>query len=531
MITGVPASKGLERYGITNLGSVRWNLSPPALYEEAIRRSEGQLAHFGPLVVNTGRYTGRSPNDKFIVRDASSEQLVWWGDINRPMEPGVYDHLRSRVLASLQNHDLFVQDCFVGAATEYRLPIRVIATEAWHALFAHNMFIRPTAEELAEHAPQFTVIHAPRFKAQPEIDHTNSEAFIILNFGAREVLIGGTSYAGEIKKSIFSVMNFLLPQQGVLPMHCSANTGSDGDLALFFGLSGTGKTTLSITSDRTLVGDDEHGWTEEGVFNFEGGCYAKVIRLSKQGEPEIYATTQQFGTILENVGITSGSQYLDLNDDTLTENTRASFPISFLTNASPTGIGPQPANVVMLSADAFGVMPPISRLTPEQAVYYFLSGYTARVGGTERGVTEPQATFSPCFGAPFMALHPSVYAKLLKERLSKGHIGVWLVNTGWSGGAYGVGSRIQLSYTRAMLRAALDGALANVEYRTDQTFGLQVPMTCPGMPAEVLDARSTWADLAAYDEQAKRLAGMFVDHFQQFADTVDETVLLGGPHV
>jgi phosphoenolpyruvate carboxykinase (ATP) len=499
------------------------------LYEEAIRRREGRLAHLGPLVVRTGQYTGRAPNDKFIVREPSSVDKVWWGKVNRPMEPDSFEALRRRLLAYLQGKDLFVQDCFAGADPDYRLPIRVITETAWHSLFARDMFIQAKREELAVHVPQFTVLHVPNFHALPELDGTHSEVFVIINFGQRLVLVGGTQYAGEIKKSIFTVLNYLLPQQSVLSMHCSANIGAEGDVAIFFGLSGTGKTTLSADPARTLIGDDEHGWSDRGVFNFEGGCYAKVIRLSAQAEPEIYATTRRFGTILENVAFDSLTGRLNLDDDSLTENTRAAYPITHIPNATREGVGGHPTNIIMLTADAFGVLPPIARLTPAQAMYHFLSGYTAKVAGTEKGVTEPQATFSTCFGAPFMALAPTVYAGLLGEKIARHKVNVWLVNTGWSGGTYGVGKRMAIAHTRAMVHAALGGALNDVPTTPDPTFGIAVPRACPDVPAEVLDPRTTWADPAAYDAQARKLAAMFAENFATYAEQVAPEVRAAGP--
>ncbi len=520
---------GLENHGIKNVNSVYWNLSTPALYEEAIRRREGRLAHLGPLVVRTGQHTGRAPNDKFIVHEPTSEDKVWWGKVNRPMEPANFETLYRRLLAYLQGRDVFVQDCFAGADLQYRVPIRVITETAWHSLFARDMFIQATPEQLAEHVPQFTLINVPNFHAIPEVDGTRSEVFIVLNFEKRLVLIGGTQYAGEIKKSIFTLMNYLLPQQNVLSMHCSANIGPNGNVAIFFGLSGTGKTTLSADPNRTLIGDDEHGWSDRGVFNFEGGCYAKVIRLSPTAEPEIYETTRRFGTILENVAFDSATGRLNLDDDSLTENTRAAYPISHIPNATRDGLGGHPTNIIMLTADAFGVLPPIAKLTPAQAMYHFLSGYTAKVAGTEKGVTEPQATFSTCFGAPFMVLSPAVYANLLGEKIAKHKVNVWLVNTGWSGGPYGVGQRMKIAYTRAMVHAALEGALNDVPTIPDPIFGIAVPIACSNVPPEVLNPRNTWSDKAAYDAQARKLAGMFVENFKAFAGDVTAEVRAAGP--
>ena len=521
---------GLEQHGIQNVNAVYWNLHTPGLYEAAIERHEGHLAHLGPLVVRTGHHTGRSPNDKFIVREPTSVDQIWWDHVNHPMEPAAFAALYRRALAYVQGKDLFVQDCFVGADPAYRLPIRVITETAWHSLFARNMFLQAGPDELMSHVPQFTVVHVPHFHAIPEQDGTASEAFIVLDFGQGLVLIGGTAYAGEIKKSIFTVMNYLLPPQGLLSMHCAANADANGAVALFFGLSGTGKTTLSTDATRTLIGDDEHGWSEHGVFNLEGGCYAKVIRLSAEAEPEIYQTTRRFGTILENVGFDSATDRVDLDDDALTENTRASYPISHIPRATRTGVGGHPTTILMLAADAFGVLPPIARLTPAQAMYHFLSGYTAKVAGTEQGVTEPEATFSPCFGAPFMALSPTVYAGLLGDKIAKHGVDVWLVNTGWSGGPYGVGQRMKIDLTRAMVRAAVTGALADVPTTTDPTFGLAVPTACPDVPSAVLNPRSTWADPEAYEAQAKRLAGMFAENFRAFADAASPAVRAASPH-
>ncbi|MBX3066474.1 MAG: phosphoenolpyruvate carboxykinase [Anaerolineae bacterium] len=525
----VHSSYGIENHGLKNVNAVYWNLSTAPLYEEAIRRREARLAHLGALIVRTGQHTGRSPNDKFIVDEPESSSKVGWGKINKPMTVAHFDMLYRRMLAYLQGKDLFVQDCYAGADEAYRLPIRVITEYAWHSLFAHDMFIHASKEELATHVPEFTVIDAPNFKAVPEIDGTKSEVFIVINFARKLVLIGGTQYAGEIKKSIFSVLNYLLPQRNVLSMHCSANIGPDGDTAVFFGLSGTGKTTLSADPNRTLIGDDEHGWSDNGVFNFEGGCYAKVINLSAQAEPEIYATTRRFGTILENVAFESESGRLDLNDSSLTENTRAAYPIDYIPNASKTGMGGHPKNIIMLTADAFGILPPIARLTPSQAMYHFLSGYTAKVAGTERGVTEPQATFSTCFGAPFMTLPPTAYANLLGEKIAQHNVNVWMINTGWSGGPYGVGKRIKIAYTRAMITAILDGSLQDVEMRIDPHFGFAVPTSCPNVPAEVLEPRSTWTDSASYDWNAQNLVNMFADNFRNFESQVTSEVRSAGP--
>src|SRR5476651_1864013 len=509
MSTDVERGRGLDREGIKT-ARVHWNLSPAALYEEAVRRQEGLIAADGPLACRTGHHTGRSPNDKFIVREPSSEAEVAWGKVNRPMDAAQFDLLHQDLLSSLADKELFVLHCFAGADPAYRLPVLVVNEFAWHNLFCRNLFIDdPAAADAA--APQFTVIDSPSFKADPTRHGSNSDVMIALHFAKKLVLIVGSSYAGEMKKSIFSVLNFILPLQNVLSMHCSANIGRGGDVALFFGLSGTGKTTLSSDPDRMLIGDDEHGWSDRGVFNFEGGCYAKTIRLSAEAEPQIYATTRRFGTVLENVVVDPDTRALDLDDDRYTENTRAAYPIAFIDNAVPSGQGGHPHNVVMLTADAFGVLPPIARLSPDGAMYHFLSGYTAKVAGTEKGVTEPKATFSTCFGAPFLPLPPSRYATMLGDRIDTHRANVWLVNTGWTGGPYGVGKRMKIAQTRAMIRAALSGALDAVAYEKDPIFNLDIPVSCPDVPSDVLRPRTTWADGAAYDGQAAKLARMFVD--------------------
>lgn len=520
---------GLENHGLYNLNAIYWNLPTPALYEQAILRHEGALSHLGPLVVRTGHHTGRSANDKFIVKESGSQEHIWWGKINRPLAAENFDQLHLRMASYLQMKDVYVQDCFAGADADYRMPIRIITEHAWHSLFAHNLFIQPTADELKEHVPAFTVINAPRFHSNPEIDGTRSETFICVNFAKRLILIGGTSYAGEIKKSIFSVLNYLLPFKGVLPMHCSANIGADGQSALFFGLSGTGKTTLSADRSRILIGDDEHGWSDNGVFNFEGGCYAKLIKLSPQAEPEIYSTTKRFGTIIENVTMDATTRRLDLDDGLLTENTRGAYHISAIPNASDTGRGGHPSNIIFLTCDAFGVLPPISRLTAEQAMYHFVSGYTARVAGTEKGVTEPSPVFSACYGAPFMPLHPHRYAELLGQRIKQSSAKVWLINTGWTGGPCGVGQRIAIPATRAMVHAALDGQLDGVATREDPVFGVQVPVGCPGVSDGLLNPRSTWKDPAAYDAQAQRLAAMFKANFDEVSAEVSDALKSAGP--
>ncbi len=518
------------RHGLQTTSQVRWNLGVAALYEEALRRQEGQLAEGGALVVLTGQHTGRSPNDKFIVQEPSSVEQVGWGKVNRPFDPARFDALHQRVLAHLGSRDLFIQDCIAGADPAFQRSIRVITETAWHSLFVRTMFL-PTAEgyqpETCE--PAFTVLHAPTFQAEPSRDGTTSATFILLHFGKRLVIIGGTSYAGEIKKSIFTVMNYLLPLQGVLSMHCAANIGAQGDVALFFGLSGTGKTSLSADPRRTLIGDDEHGWSDHGVFNIEGGCYAKMIRLSPEAEPEIFAATRRFGTVLENVVMDPVTRQLDLNDESLTENTRGAYPISFIQNATPLGRGGHPSNVIMLTCDAFGVLPPIAKLTPAQAMYHFLSGYTAKVAGTEKGITEPQATFSTCFGAPFMVLNPGVYATLLGEKIAKHHVTCWLINTGWTGGPYSVGTRIKISETRAMVEAALNGSLAHAPTVTDSIFGLARISQCPGVSETILDPQATWSDPRAYDAKAKELAAKFQANFAAFQSSVSADILAAQP--
>lgn len=523
------SSFGLENHGLSNVGKVHWNHNTPMLYEEIIRKNEGCLVHLGPIAVRTGLHTGRAAKDKFIVEEPESKDKVWWGKVNKPFTVEKFEFMFRRLQAYLQGREIYVQDCFAGYDPKYRLPIRIITETAWHNLFARNMFIQGKDEELENHEPKFTVIHVPNFQAIPEIDGTNSEAFILLNLRRKMVLIGGTSYAGEIKKSIFTVLNYLLPQENVLSMHCSANVGAGDDVALFFGLSGTGKTTLSADPERKLIGDDEHGWSADGVFNFEGGCYAKVINLSKESEPEIYETTRRFGTILENVSFDVITRRLDLDDATLTENTRAAYPIHHIPNSKRESKAGHPNNVIMLTADAFGVLPPIARLTPEQAMYHFISGYTAKIAGTEAGVTEPQATFSACFGAPFMVLHPSKYATLLADKIRKHNVNCWLVNTGWTGGPYGTGKRMSIQYTRAMLKAALTGELNEIDYRTDPIFNFSVPTSCPNVPAEILDTRNTWDDKNKYDKKAAHLAHLFIDNFKQFENETPDEVKAAGP--
>ena len=525
--SNVPA--GLETHGLRDPGKVCWNLSAAALYEHAIHNDEGSVSSDGPLVVQTGQHTGRSAGDKFIVCDETTEGEVWWGEVNAPYSPKQFDELHEQMCNYLKGKDLYIQDCFVGADPDYRLPIRIISELAWHNLFARNMFLEASVEEHASHQPQFTVITAPGFTANPETDGTHSETFIIINFSRRLVIIGGTTYAGETKKAIFSVMNYLMPFRGVLPMHASANIGPDGATAIFFGLSGTGKTTLSADPERTLIGDDEHGWSDNGIFNFEGGCYAKVINLSAEQEPEIYQTTRTFGTVLENVIMDEQTRKIDLDDSTLTENTRGSYPITQIPNAELSGRGGCPDNVVFLTCDAFGVLPPIARLSSAQAMYHFINGYTAKVAGTEKGVTEPVPTFSPCYGGPFLPLHPQRYAKMLGERIDRHNVTVWFINTGWTGGPYGVGERMAIHHTRAIVNAALGGKLHGVSTTTHPVFGLEVPVQCPGIPAEVLDPRNTWSDKVAYDQQARKLARLFENNFTKYSDDVSDAVRVAGP--
>jgi len=516
--------------GIATDAKLHTNLGTAALLEHALARGEGKLAAHGPLVVETGRFTGRSVKDKFVVRDSTTEDSINWGAINQPMSPEHFANLKADFMAELKGQEeLYVADLFGGSQPEYRVNVRVITQMAWHSLFVRTLLVRPTDAELANFAPEYTIINLPSFKADPERHGCRSDTVIAVNFTEKLILIGNTEYSGEMKKGVFGLLNYLLPEQGVMPMHCSANIGADGKTAIFFGLSGTGKTTLSADASRTLIGDDEHGWSDSAVFNFEGGCYAKVIDLSAEGEPEIYATTRMFGTILENVAMDEDTREIDFTDTSKTENTRGAYPIEFIPNTSEKNLGPVPSNVVMLTADAFGVMPPISRLTPEQAMYHFLSGYTAKVAGTEIGVTEPEATFSTCFGAAFMPRHPSVYGNLLKKRIAEGNAQCWLFNTGWTGGKYGVGNRMPLKATRALLNAALDGKMDNVEFRKDPNFGFDVPVFVPaleeqGIDQTILDPRATWADKEAYDAMAQHLVQLFVNNFEQFKAYVDDGV-------
>ena len=520
----------LDSYGIREPARVYWNLTTPELYEEIARRSEGILSNHGALILDTGEHTGRAAKDKAIVREPGSEDKVFWGDVNKDFPQERFNALKERMMAHARGRDLFVQDTFVGADAKYRLPVRIVTELAWHSLFARTMFI-DNQKEAGQRQPEFTVINFPRFQADPQRDGTRSPTFILMDFSQKLVLIGGTSYAGETKKSVFTLMNYLLPQRGVMSMHCSANVGAGGDVAIFFGLSGTGKTTLSADPDRRLIGDDEHGWSDDGVFNFEGGCYAKVIKLSPEAEPDIYRTTRMFGTILENVVYDPTTREIDLDDASKTENTRASYPLSSINNIVPEGHAGNPRNIIMLTADAFGVLPPVARLSPEQAMYHFLSGYTAKVAGTEKGIKEPEATFSTCFGAPFMVLHPGVYADLLGKKVSQHNAACWLINTGWSGGPYGVGKRMKIGYTRAMIRAILSGQLAEVETTPDPIFGVKVPNSCPDVPAEVLQPRNTWADKGAYDKQARDLARRFSENFEKYEAGVTEAVRAVAPKV
>ena len=525
-------NNSLEALGIVDPASVYWNLSTAALYEEAVARREGIVAVDGPIVCRTGAHTGRSPGDRFLVDEPSSSANIAWGEVNRPIAPDRFAAVHQAVIEHLRGKDLFVQDCYAGANPAYRLPLRVVTERAWHGLFARHMFItEPDRAKLASHRPELTVINVGSCHADTAVHGTNSDVFILIDFSKQLVLIGGTGYAGEIKKSVFTVMNYLLPLRQVMPMHCSANIGVGGDTALFFGLSGTGKTTLSSDSTRRLIGDDEHGWSDQGVFNFEGGCYAKMIRLSADAEPQIYATTRRFGTVLENVTIDPVTRRLDLDDDSVTENTRAAYPLEAIDSFVASGQGGHPRHVIMLTADAFGVLPPIARLTPAGAMYHFLSGYTAKVAGTERGVTEPSATFSTCFGAPFMVLPPTTYASLLGERIATHGTTAWLVNTGWTGGAYGVGRRMPIAHTRALIASALAGELDDVVYETDPVFNVDVPITCPGVPAKLLRPRQTWANEADYDAQAGKLAAMFVKNFETFAGSATAEVVAAGPRV
>ncbi|MEO1066330.1 MAG: phosphoenolpyruvate carboxykinase [Pseudomonadota bacterium] len=519
---------GAEKAGFESVGTVHWNYGVSELYEESIKNREGEIAAGGALAVDTGQHTGRSAQDKYIVKDVETADRIWW-DNNKEMEAKHFSLLWQDMLAHAKGMSLYAQDLFGGNDKAHRLPVRVFTEYAWHSLFIRNMLVRPEREEIESFVPAMTIIDLPSFRADPERHGCRSETVIACDFTRKVVLIAGTSYGGEMKKSVFSLLNYLLPEKGIMPMHCSANVGEDDDSALFFGLSGTGKTTLSADPNRTLIGDDEHGWSPEGIFNFEGGCYAKTINLSRDAEPEIYSTTERFGTVLENVVIDSETRLPDFDDGSKTENGRCCYPIDFISNASLTGRAPQPKNLIMLTADAFGVMPPIARLTPAQAMYHFLSGYTAKVAGTEKGLTEPTATFSTCFGAPFMPLHPTVYGELLRDLIAKHDVKCWLVNTGWTGGAHGVGSRMPIKETRALLSAALDGSLNGVEFRTDPNFGFEVPVEVAGVDNKILTPRETWEDKAGYDAQAEKLVAMFIENFAKFEGHVDNAVKGAAP--
>lgn len=529
---GLKSSKsGIETSGIESAKQIFWNLTPAELTEHALLNKEGVLAENGALMCDTGKFTGRSPKDKFVVKDENTEGTVWWGDINFPFTPENFDALEAKMLAFIKDKTLYVRDAYAGEHPDYRLNLRVINTQAWQNLFCYNMFLRPNTEELANFIPNFKILCVPEFEANPTIDGTRQSNFTIVNFTKRTILIGGTAYAGEMKKGIFSVLNYILPHEHkVLSMHCSANVGENNDTAIFFGLSGTGKTTLSADASRHLIGDDEHGWAEDGVFNFEGGCYAKVIDLSKEKEPEIWDAIK-FGSILENTRFIPNTRTPDYKNKSVTENTRTSYPIHYINNALEVSRGPIPQNIFFLTADAFGTLPPISKLTAGQAMFHFISGYTAKVAGTEVGVLEPQATFSACFGAAFLPLHPTNYAELLGEKMKKNKVNVWLINTGWTGGAYGVGKRMSLPYTRAMINAALEGKLDNVKYENHPVFGVAMPLEVPNVPSEILNPRNTWSDKGAYDEKANHLAGLFTKNFQKYADFANEEILAGAPKV
>ena len=527
----VKSDYGLENQGLSQLRMAYWNLPTEALYEEITFRKEARIAHLGAVVVRTGQHTARSANDKFIVKEASTADNVWWGEYNRPFSEEKFNDLFNRLQGFLQGRDVFVQDCFAGADPEYRLPIRIVSEHAWISHFARNMFLLPkTNEEYRRHIPDFTIIAVPSFKSIPMIDGTPGNTFIVLNFAQRLCIIGDTAYAGEVKKSVFTILNYLLPLQGVMPMHCSANVGKEGDVAIFFGLSGTGKTTLSADPQRGLIGDDEHGWSDSGVFNFEGGCYAKVIQLSPSAEPQIYATTRMFGTILENVVYDPVTRMIDLDDDEITENTRASYPLEYIANAVAEKVGGHPKNIILLTCDASGVMPPIAKLTPDQALYQFISGYTSKIAGTEVGLgKEPEMTFSACFGAPFMVHHPYFYADLLKRKILKYGVHCWLVNTGWIGGPYGIGKRISIKYTRALLNAALSGRLLTVPYATDPVFGFQVPQSCDEIPTTVLNPGDSWPNKDLYMLKYRELASRFLENFKKFEEGCPPDVKNAGP--
>ena len=525
---GSMSERGLGISGFEENKYFHWNLEPAKLYETSITQGEGKVARGGALVVKTGKHTGRSANDKFVVRDAETENTVWW-EGNASMTPAQFEVLRDDFSKHMRGMDLYAQDTFGGADLDHRVSVQIVTEFAWHGLFVHHLLRQPNAEELANYQAEFTIINLPSFEADPARHGTNSETIIAVNMSERIVLIGGTSYAGETKKSVFSILNYLLPAKRVMPMHCSVNVDDNDNAAIFFGLSGTGKTTLSANPDRTLIGDDEHGWSENGLFNFEGGCYAKMIKLSEKAEPEIYATTKMWGTVLESVVMDEDTRTLDLDDGTLAENSRGAYDLTAIPNASLTGKCGQPNNIIMLTADAFGVLPPISRLTPAQAMYHFLSGYTAKVAGTEKGVTEPTATFSACFGAPFMPRHPAVYGELLRDLIAEHKVGCWLVNTGWTAGPYGTGYRMPIKATRTMLNAALDGSLNDADFRIDENFGFEAPVSIPGIEGKLFNPRATWDDSNAYDRQAKKLVDMFIANFTKFEQHVSEDVRAAAP--
>jgi phosphoenolpyruvate carboxykinase (ATP) len=522
---------GLANHGILNPRKVYWNLPTPALYEEAIFRGEARISHLGPLLVLTGKHTGRSAADKYIVREQKTEGQIWWGEYNRPYHPEHFNAMLNRMQSYLQNRDVFVQDLYAGADPENSLPIRIITEKAWHSLFVRNLFLKPASPEaMKRHVPEFTIIDIPSFRANQLVDQTRSETFILANFSARLALIGGSAYAGEIKKTIFTVLNYYLPMEGIMSMHCSANIGPDGDTALFFGLSGTGKTTLSADPKRRLVGDDEHGWNENGIFNFEDGCYAKVIRLSPTAEPQIYSCTRRFGTILENVVMDPSSRRPDLDDASIAENSRAAYPLNYIDNSVPEKMGGHPKNIILLTCDASGVMPPIAKLTPDQALYHFISGYTSKLAGTEVGVgVDPEMTFSTCFGAPFMVHRPHRYASILKGKILRYGADCWLVNTGWTGGPFGVGKRLSIQYTRALLNAALEGRLRKVKFRKDPVFGFEVPVECAGVPSDVLDPASTWVNREEYDRKYDALAARFIENFKLYSEGCPPEIIAAGP--
>jgi phosphoenolpyruvate carboxykinase (ATP) len=524
---------GLDNLGLTNLRKAYWNLTSEALYEESVFRGEANISQMGPLIVATGKHTARAAGDKFVVREATTEDNIWWGQYNRPFDPAKFDALYARMQGYLQGRDIFIQDCYGGADPDYRLPVRIITEFAWHSMFARNMFIKPqTAEEYRRHVPEFTIICAPGFKSSPQIDQTPSETFIVLNFAKKMCIIGNTAYGGEIKKSVFTLLNYLLPLQEVMTMHCSANVGKQGDVALFFGLSGTGKTTLSADPNRGLIGDDEHGWSDNGVFNFEDGCYAKVIELSPTAEPQIHACTRRFGTILENVIWDPVSRTIDLDDATLTENTRASYPLDYIENAVTAKRGGHPRNIIFLTCDASGVMPPIAKLSVEQAMYHFISGYTSKIAGTEIGLRdEPEITFSACFGGPFMVHRPAFYADLLRRKIERYDVKCWLVNTGWVGGPYGIGKRISIRHTRNLLNAVLNGQLDDVKYYVDPIFGFQVPATCPEVPEDVLYPARSWQREEEYWKKYKQLASRFISNMKKFEEDTPQEVIAAGPKI